>query len=88
MTRRNEIMEEAEKHMYDWGVDVDRFDVPDIFAKGAEWMQETMIKKATQWLQNTLYEVATGLTNRPDVASIESTTMDDFINNFRKAIEE
>lgn len=42
---REEIMEEAEKHMYDWGVDVDRFDVPDIFIKGAEWMQKTMIDK-------------------------------------------
>lgn len=49
---REEIMEEAKKHEYDWGVDVDRFDVPDIFAKGAEWMQEIMIEKVEQWLTN------------------------------------
>lgn len=49
MTRREEIIAEAKKHEYDWGVDVDRFDVPDIFAKGAEWMQEIMIEKACEW---------------------------------------
>ena len=53
MTRRErEIIEEAEKHMYDWGVDVDRFDVPDIFAKGAEWMQKTMIEKVCEYAQS------------------------------------
>ena len=52
MTRRNEIIEEAEKYMYDWGVDVDRFDVPDIFAKGAEWADKTMIEKACKWLKD------------------------------------
>jgi hypothetical protein len=31
---------------------VDRFDVPDIFIKGAEWMQEIMIEKVEQWLTN------------------------------------
>ena len=51
MTRREEIIAEAEKHMYDWGVDVDRFDVPDIFAKGAEWADKTMIEKACEWLK-------------------------------------
>lgn len=48
---REEIMEEAEKHIYDWGVDVDRFDVPDIFAKGAEWMQKKMIEKACEYAE-------------------------------------
>ena len=48
---RKEIMEEAEKHMYDWGVDVDRFDVPDIFIKGAEWMQKKMIEKACEYAE-------------------------------------
>ena len=54
----------------------------------AQWADKTMIDKACEWLQNTLYEVATGLTNRPDVVSIESTTMDNFINNFRKTMED
>ena len=50
MTRREEIIAEAKKHEYDWGVDVDRFDVPDIFAEGAKWADKTMIEKACKWL--------------------------------------
>ena len=43
MIRRNEIMEEAEKHMYDWGIDVDRFDIPDIFINGSMECIDAMI---------------------------------------------
>lgn len=73
MTRRSEIMEESEKHMYDWGVDVDRFDVPDIFAKGAEWADRTMIDKACEWLM--LY-------------GCEYATEEVMVEHFRKAMEE
>ena len=45
MTRREEIISEAKKHEYDWGVDVDRFDVPDIFAEGAKWADKTMLER-------------------------------------------
>ena len=31
---------------------MDRFDVPDIFAKGAEWMQKKMIEKACEYAQS------------------------------------
>ena len=51
MTRINEIMEEAEKHMYDWGVDVDRFDVPDIFVEGAKWADKTMLERMLNYLE-------------------------------------
>ena len=51
MTRRNEIMEEAEKHIYDWGVDVDRFDVPDIFIEGAKWADKTMLERILKYLE-------------------------------------
>lgn len=51
MKREEEIIAEAKKHEYDWGIDVDRFDVPDIFAKGAEWADKTMIEKACRWLK-------------------------------------
>ena len=47
-----QIIAEAKKHEYDWGIDVDRFDVPDIFAKGAEYADKTMIDKACEWLKN------------------------------------
>ena len=76
---REEIMEEAEKHMYDWGVDVDRFDIPDIFIKGAEWMQKKMIEKACEWLDEHWNDYF--------------SENDDFngwnmISDFRKAMEE
>lgn len=73
MTRREEIIAEAKKHEYDWGVDVDRFDVPDIFAKGAEWADKTMIEKACEWLM--LY-------------GCEYATEEVMVEHFRKAIEE
>ena len=91
MTRREEIEWEAGgivNRMIERGVSQCYDTYYLAFQEGAKWADKTMIEKATQWLQNTLYEVATGLINRPDVVSIESTTMDDFINNFRKAMEE
>ena len=71
MTRREEIMEEAKKHEYDWGVDVDRFDVPDIFAKGAEWANEIMIEKARQWFNLHFRQVGTPKEIKHDFESKE-----------------
>ena len=58
------------------------------FQAGAKWADKTMIEKACQYLKNALYEVASGVTNSFDIMSIENTTMDDFIDGFRKAMEE
>ena len=71
MTRREEIIAEAKKHEYDWGVDVDRFNVPDIFAKGAEWMQEIMIEKARQWFNLHFRQVCTPRKIKHDFESKE-----------------
>ena len=46
------------------------------------------LDKACKYLEDILYEVATGVTCEPDVMTVESTTMENFINNFRKAMEE
>ena len=46
------------------------------------------LDKACEYLEDVLYEVVTGVTHDPDVMSVESTTMEDFIKNFRKAMEE
>lgn len=79
MTRREEIITEAKKHEYDWGgggVDVDRFDVPDIFAKGAEWADKTMIEKACEWIKKeVLYDY-------------QGVIWDNIVEDFRKAMEE
>ena len=52
--------------------------------EGIDWA----IEKAVKYLDDVLYEVVSGVTNGPDVMTIENTTMEDFINNFRKAMEE
>lgn len=76
MIRREEIITEAKKHECDWGIDVDRFDVPDIFTKGAEWADKTMIEKACQWLQEEVLNAYKGV------------VWEQIIEDFRKAMEE
>lgn len=46
------------------------------------------IDRVCEYLDNVLYEVVSGISGLPDVMSIENTTMEDFIKNFRKAMEE
>lgn len=58
------------------------------FEEGAKWADKTMIDKVCEYLEEELYEVVSGVSNAPDVMSIENTTMEDFIKNFRKAMEE
>lgn len=82
MTRREEIIAEAKKHEYDWGVDVDRFDVPDIFAKGAEWADKTMIEKAVEWIKENFASYIGA-----DVSPYYIYD-DEFADDFRKAMEE
>lgn len=75
MTRREEIiykmtraaLEYVEKHEFADGIDC--------FEAGAEWMQKTMIKKATQWLFENVYDYL----NPEDQERVES---------FRKYLEE
>ena len=79
MTRKEEIIAEAKKHEYDWGIDVDRFDVPDIFAKGAEWADKTMIKKAWDWFYNMALDYVSG-----DITDVKWESM---FADFRKYVE-
>ena len=64
------------------------------FIEGAKWADENpkeglvSIDKVCKYLDNVLYEVVSGISGLPDVMSIENTTMEDFIKNFRKAMEE
>ena len=64
------------------------------FIEGAKWADENpkeglvSIDKVCKYLDNVLYEVVSGISSLPDVMSIENTTMEDFIKNFRKAMEE
>ena len=97
MTRREEIinnigykmtraaLEYVEKHEF--------ADAMDAFEAGAEWMQETMIEKACEYLRQSLY-------NTPIFEHDEDETpvnyvcvsccdsVEEFVENFRRAMEE
>jgi hypothetical protein len=60
----------------------------DGYGQGVIDAKEHLIKKfintACEYLDDTLYEVVSGVSNEPDVMSIQNTTMEEFISNFRK----
>ena len=62
----------------------------DGYGQGAIDMKKHLIEKfidiACEYFDDTLYEVVSGISNESDVMSIENTTMEDFINNFRKTM--
>lgn len=60
----------------------------DGYRKGYEDAKQKFIDKTCEYLDNVLYEVVSGISCLPDVMSIENTTMEDFIKNFRKVMEE
>lgn len=64
------------------------------FKEGVEWADRNPknglvnIDEVCKYLDDVLYEVVSGISGLHDVMSIENTTMEDFIKNFRKAMEE
>ena len=57
MTRREEIEQQAKSYTLAVFDELDDFsDVTQAYIDGAEWMQETMIDKATQWLFENVYD--------------------------------
>ena len=104
MTREEQILNEAIDYSYnednfieydDCGDTCDDKDfIQRAFEEGAKWADEhpkegmVSLDKVCEYLDNVLYEVVSGVSSLPDVMSIENTTMEDFIKNFRKAMEE
>ena len=90
MTRKEQIENFANSQ-----VDCEFFDekIYNSILLGAKWADEhpkeglVSIDKVCEYLDNVLYEVVSGISGLPDVMSIENTTMEDFIKNFRKAME-
>lgn len=58
-----------------------------LFEVGAEWAKEELIKEACEWLNNNLFEVITGIDDT-SVISIENIGLNEFIEAFKKALEE
>lgn len=58
-----------------------------LFEVGATWAKENLIKEVCEWLDNNLFEVVTGI-NDISVMSYENISLKEFIENFKKAMEE
>lgn len=58
------------------------FEVREGFIKGAEWMQERMIKKAVEWLSNNMFHsINNGV-------QINGTCVSDFIERLKQAMQD
>lgn len=57
------------------------------FEAGAMWAKEELIKEACEWLNDNLFEVITGIDDT-SVMSFENIGLNEFIENFKKAMEE
>jgi hypothetical protein len=88
MTRTEEIEKKAHQVSYNT-------DEYESFIFGAEWADETMIKKAKEWLEKTLYihtelieDKHWGETKSSNWVTSDYDSVEDFINGFCKAMEE
>ena len=57
------------------------------FEAGAEWAKENLMEEVCEWLDYNLFEVITGI-NGISVMSYEDISLKEFIENFKKAIDE
>ncbi len=57
------------------------------FEAGAILAKETLIKEVCEWLNNNLFEVVAGIDD-VSVMSIENISLIEFVENFKKAINE
>ena len=55
------------------------------FREGAKWADETMIEKACEWLVSELYH-SEDRYGHPNVESRSYVSVEDFINEFKKAM--
>ena len=92
MTREEQIRDEIGQRIGgNYGSYIEGYE--EGFIHGAKWADENPkkglvdIDKVCKYLDNVLYEVVSGISGLPDIMSIENTTMEDFIKNFRKAME-
>lgn len=85
MTREEEIMQEANtrysvSHPF---IDIAKYS----FIEGAQWADKTMIKKACEYIRTHVWE-AKDDDNDPIVESVHNITLDDFIKDFKRFMEE
>ena len=92
MTIENEIITEAQKHGLNC---MSRINYQDGFIEGAKYADKTMIDKACEWLSKTLYIHTEAIEDKHwnetktfDWVTSDYDSVSDFIDGFRKAMEE
>lgn len=94
MKREEEIRQMANVYTKTiFGESDDFADITDAYIDGAKWANETIIAKACEWLNKTLYIHTEINDTHCGVDTIDWVTSDynsvsDFIDKFRKAMEE
>ena len=98
MTREDEIRSAASDHR-DWVccgfIDFVADARSDSFAEGARWADKTIVDKACEWLNKTLYihkeeieDKHWNTTNTFEWVTSDFESVEEFIKEFRKAMEE
>ena len=67
-------------------VDKQRGWINEAFMDGVRWADKTMIDKACEWLKDNLYN-SLDRDGRPTIDSPSCTNVNEFIKEFRKAME-
>ena len=85
MSREEEIIQEANTQ---YGVNHPFIDIArESFIEGAQWADKTMIDKACQWLNNEFLQEK-DRDGYPNVESRSCISVEELIQDFRKAMEE
>ena len=90
MTREEQIKKQADiyiGHQQDLGEDISITNKRNAFIKGAKWADKTMIDKACELLNILLYNRYAG-NGQHEAASCENITKKEFIENFKRLMEE
>lgn len=97
MTREEQIKEVVDKyfddssHFVEWDdcgyVCDDKDCIEQAFIEGAKWADKTMIDKACECLKNSLYDTQDNCGYKV-VASFDSVDVNEFIEQFKRAMEE
>ena len=66
---------------------VDEMNRNPAFEEGAKWADKTIIKKACEYLRTHLWETVDA-DNDPIVESVHNITLDNFIKDFKRYLEE
>ena len=92
MTKEEIIIASHKEFSYQIEIDSNAsLSVQEGFVEGAEWMQEKMIEKAVRWLKEEMdfRDYSSGRGSYGEIKALGTyDSLDEFINNFKQAMEE